>query len=133
MISVTFKAVANPIKRSLTNVKMQQLCLIAQQFRTLDREVTSQLIVTFLYIAAHNPCHKQALEEDLNFSTASASRNVDWLSHHHRLNKPGLGLVMKTKDPSNLRRYILELTPKGESFVNQLEDLLNDSNLEGGC
>lgn len=128
--SVTHHGVSDPIKKELTNSTMWSLCQIQQQFRTLDREVTAQLVVTFLYIASHNPCHKQALEEELDFSTASASRNVDWLSHHHRLSKPGLGLVMKTKDPTNLRRYILQLTPKGESFVQQIEDLLNDYNLE---
>ena len=103
--------------------------LVLQEFRQLDREVTAQLVVTFLYIASHNPCHKQALEEELNFSTASASRNVDWLSHHHRLNKPGLGLVMKERDTTNLRRYILSLTPKGEQLVQTIEDLLNDYNM----
>jgi DNA-binding MarR family transcriptional regulator len=120
---------ADPIKRQLTNSVMNRITLVIGVFRELDREVTSQLIETFLYIAAHNPCHKQALEEDLDYLTSSCSRNVDWLSHHHRLKKPGLGLVMKVKDPSNLRRYILHLTPKGEALVKHIEDLLNDPNI----
>lgn len=103
--------------------------LIMQEFRLLDREITAQLIVTFLYVSSHNPCHKQALEEELGFSTASASRNVDWLSHRHRLSKPGLGMVMKERDPSNLRRYILSLTPKGEQLVKTIEGLLHDHNM----
>ena len=124
------QAVSDPILSRLTNERMKSQMLILQEFRLLDREVTAQLIVTFLYVASHNPCHKMALEEELDFSTASSSRNVDWLSHHHRLSKPGLGLVMKEKDPSNLRRYILTLTPKGESLVQRIEDLLNDYYLE---
>ena len=117
---------SDPIKKALTNTAMWKQCQIQRHFQTLDNSVTAQIAVTFLYIASHNPCHKQALEEELGFATSTASRNIDWLSHHHRLDKPGLGLVMKTRDPSNLRRYILQLTPKGEQFVKQIEDLLND-------
>ena len=95
-------------------------------FRELDREVPAQLIVTYLYVAAHNPCYKTQLERDLGFLTASCSRNIAFLSHRHRLNKPGLGLVRKDADPTNLRRLIISLTPKGEQLLQRIEDLLND-------
>ena len=63
----------------------------------------------------------KAKDVDLEFTTASCSRNIAWLSHKHRLNKPGLGLVNFERDPSNRRRYIVELTIKGRALINTLE------------
>lgn len=82
------------------------------------------MLATFFYVASHNNCHKQALEEDLSFTTASSSRNTDWLSKIHRLNKPGLDLIIKEVDPNNKRRQTLRLSPKGEQLVKFIEDLL---------
>jgi len=92
----------------------------------MDREIPAQVIMTFLYIAAHDNCHKQALEEDLNLTTASSSRNTDWLSDHHRLNKPGLGLIIKSQDPVNRRRIVLKLSHKGRLLINAIKDALDD-------
>ena len=36
----------------------------------------------------------------------------------------GLGLITKTTDPSNRRRHLLSLTPKGESLVKLLKDII---------
>lgn len=90
----------------------------------MDREIPGQLVSAFLYIASHNPCHKQAMEEDLDFTTSSASRLTDWLSDYHRLGKPGLGLIAKTKDPTDFRRIQITLTPKGESLARQMTEHL---------
>ena len=46
----------------------------------MNREIPGQLVSCFLYIASHDGCHKQAMEEALNLTTASASRNTDWLA-----------------------------------------------------
>ncbi len=77
-----------------------------------------------LYVASHDRCHKGALEEDLNISIASSSRNTDWLSKDHRLNKPGLDLIRKSLDDSNRRRQVLSLTKKGEDLVKQIKTIL---------
>jgi DNA-binding MarR family transcriptional regulator len=37
-----------------------------------------------------------------------------------------MGLVRKYKDPTNMRRMIAELTPKGLSMVSQIKEILND-------
>tara|TARA_X000001382_G_scaffold7323_1_gene5555 strand:+ start:316 stop:726 length:411 start_codon:yes stop_codon:yes gene_type:complete len=114
----------DPLRRQLTNDKAARLLKVIQLIRLLDREMPAQVIASFLYVASHNHCHKQALEEDLDFTTASSSRNTDWLSDQHRLNKPGLGLIKKQQDPANRRRQELILTSKGESLLKQIEDLL---------
>jgi DNA-binding MarR family transcriptional regulator len=92
----------------------------------MDREIPGQLVSAFLYIASHNPCHKQALEQDLGFAVASSSRTTDWLSDHHRLGKKGLGLIKKYPDPLNRRRVVLALSPKGEALIRQMKELIYD-------
>ena len=114
----------DPVKRQLTDDKANSLLKFNEVLRQLDREVPAQVISCFFYIAAHNPCHKQALEEDLGITTSSASRNIDWLSRYHRLRKPGLGLIEKTTDPSNHRRIICSLTPKGVELIQTLKNTL---------
>lgn len=99
------------------------MLIAIERLRVLDREIPAQLVSCFLYIASHNPCHKEAIEEDLGYTSASSSRNIDYLSDKHRLNKPGLRLIVKERDPSNGRRILLYLSPKGEQLVN---DLRND-------
>jgi DNA-binding MarR family transcriptional regulator len=116
----------DPLRRQLTDPSLLGLSKIIDLFRLMDREVPAQVIMTFLYIAAHDNCHKQALEEDLNMTTASGSRNTDWLSDHHRLNKPGLGLIIKSQDPVNRRRIVLKLSQKGRLLINAIKDALDD-------
>ena len=114
----------DPLKRQQTDYRLADTLAAFDLLRTLDREIPGQLVSAFLYVASHNPCHKQAMEEDLGLTPASSSRLVDWLSDYHRLGKPGLGLVSKCKDPSNLRRVIVELTPKGQELADKMKSLL---------
>jgi len=114
----------DPLKRSITNDSTLQILKAFERLRTLDREMPAQVVSTFLYVASHDPCHKQAIEEDLCHSTAAASRNIDWLAGRQRLSKPGLELVEKYRDPSNGRRFLCRLTPKGQALARDLiEDL----------
>ena len=110
----------DPLARQLTSPRLGRLLEAVELFRVLDREIPAQVISAFLYVASHNPCHKQSLEQDLGFTTASASRNTDWLSTVTRLKKPGLGLIHKYRDPSNNRRVLLSLTEKGEELAQKL-------------
>ena len=112
----------DPLKRQQTSRTTAKLLQAFELLRLMDREIPGQLVSAFLYIASHNPCHKQAMEEDLGFKVASGSRTTDWLSHYHRLGKPGLGLIKKAQDPTNRRRVLLELTPKGEALIKQMKE-----------
>ena len=72
---------------------------------------------------------------------ASVSRNTDWLSKNHRLNKPGLDLIVKERDPSDMRRQILKLTAKGSDIHNKILSILygdtkphsRDHDMAAGC
>ena len=114
----------DPLRNQLTDPEVEQLLEAINLIRILDREVPAQVLACFFYVASHDNCHKQALEEELDMPTASASRNTDWLSKAHRLNKPGLDLIIKETDPSNRRRVTLRLSPKGKMLIKQLKEVL---------
>ena len=107
--------------REITDIDIAKLAQAIEHFRTLDKEIPAQVIATFLYVASHDDCLKGDLEKALAFSTASGSRNTDWLSAYHRLNKPGLGLIIKYRDPNNRRRQVLQLSDKGRVLVKELK------------
>jgi|TARA_R100000081_G_scaffold77507_1_gene43977 DNA-binding MarR family transcriptional regulator len=113
--------------RVVTDYQMAKLAQAIEHFRTFDKEIPAQVIATFLYVASHDDCTKVDLEKALAFSTASGSRNSDYLSDFHRLNKPGLGLIAKYRDQTNRRRQILKLTPKGRILVKQIKEILYGS------
>ena len=97
-----------------------------KKFMVLDPEMPLQLQLTFLYIASHDGCHKQALEEDLDMTKGSGSRNTDWLSAHHRITeRSGLGLISKMEDPSDRRRDRFFLTRRGKELVRKLKTSIN--------
>ena len=106
--------------------KIARLLAGIQTIRYLDREVPAQTIVCLLYVASHNPCYKAEMEKAINISTASGSRNTDWLSEKHRIGKDGMGLISKSVDPADprARRVILKLTKKGEMFIENLKSII---------
>jgi DNA-binding MarR family transcriptional regulator len=116
--------VVDPLLKRRTDPDLEPLMKVINLFRLQDEEVPAQLITVFLYIASHNPCHLQAIEEDTGLSPNSTSRNTDWLSTHHRLGKPGLGLIRKIVDPKNRRRRMAELTRKGEMLAATIKEEL---------
>ena len=87
--------------------------------------MTGQVVSCFLYVASHNNCHKQALEQALQLSTASSSRSTDILSKGRRgRNKPGLGLITKVEDVDDSRRQTLQLTADGKLLAQQFKDII---------
>ncbi|MGR8025151.1 MarR family winged helix-turn-helix transcriptional regulator, partial [Burkholderia cenocepacia] len=67
-------------------------------------------------------CTMTDLQTNLGMSQASCSRNVSALSEWHRLEKPGLGLIVATPDPMERRRKIVRLTDKGEQLAVSLTE-----------
>ena len=97
--------------------------------RTQHRELPAQAVTVLFYIASHNPCHKQAIEEDQELTTASCSRMIALLTDgpiRPGVKTKGLGLVKKYTDPSSHRRVMLSLTPNGERIIHLFKTLLDD-------
>jgi hypothetical protein len=119
----------DPLKRSLTDDTAAKLLDAWELLRTQHKEVPAQAVTVLLYVASHNPCHKQAIEEDLNLSTASCSRSINFVATDPARpgkSTDGLGLVQKYHDESNYRRFLLKLTPKGEQFIDRIKSIIYD-------
>ena len=114
------------LRRKLTDDKVDRLLKVINLLRLYDREVPAQVLATLFYIGSHNDCHKTALEEDLNFTTASSSRNTDKLSKDHRLGKAGYDLIVKEVEEVSPHRQRLRLTKKGEDLMTQIKSILYD-------
>ena len=118
--------------RGVTDSDIEKLAQAIELFRNSDsentKEIPAQVISTFLYVASHDDCNKIDMERALNMSSASGSRNTDWLSGFHRLKKPGLRLIIKYRDPSNRRKQILQLSAKGRRLAQELKNILYPEN-----
>ena len=117
----------DPLKRLETDDKLHRVLTAWEILRTQHREIPAQAVTVLLYVASHNPCHKQAIEEDQSLTTASCSRMIDVLCDGHGrrgVKTPGLGLITKTTDPSNKRRHLLSLTPKGEQLSKLIKQMI---------
>ena len=90
-----------------------------------DGNMPLQALQCFLYVCSHDKCHKSRMEQDMGLSTASGSRNTDYLCAQNRFKVAGLNLITKEVDPLNKRRTILRLTPLGVRIKNELLNELN--------
>ena len=89
-----------------------------------DGNMPLQALQCFLYVCSHDNCDKAKMELDLGLSTASGSRNTDYLCSQNRYKTAGLNLITKEVG-FNKRRKVLRLTPLGVRIKN---DLLNELN-----
>ena len=105
-------------------------------FRKLKKDMPSQTISIFLYIAIHS--EKNAIpfieiQKKLNMAQSSVSRNINFLSKYSYRNKieknkrvegliriQGLDLVNTFEDPMERRRKLVELNKKGKDFYNSI-------------
>ena len=118
----------DPLKRLETDSELNALLTGWEMLRTQHREIPAQAVTVLLYVASHNPCHKQAIEEDHGLTTASCSRSIAFLTEgsiRPGVNTKGLGLIKRYTDPSNGRRHMLCLTTEGEHFVRTFKSIIN--------
>ena len=54
----------DPLKRLETDSRLNLLLTGWETLRLMHREIPEQAVTVLLYVASHNPCHKQAIEED---------------------------------------------------------------------
>ena len=99
-----------------------QLFKAIEEFRGVDPEMPAQGVALFLYSAIYPGCTMADLQKNLGMTQSSCSRNVSALSEWHRLEKPGLGLIVATPDPMERRRKIVQLTEKGQQLAVSLTE-----------
>jgi DNA-binding MarR family transcriptional regulator len=116
----------DPLRNQCTDARLDKIRKAFDLLRLMNREIPGQLVSCFLYIASHDGCHKQAMEEALNLTTASASRNTDWLaSGRWGVESKGLGLITKEKIKGD-RRIALRLTSEGRDQARTMKSIIYD-------
>ena len=110
--------------RQISDLQIDRLRKVMDLMRVFDEQIPAQVFCTFFYVASHEGCTNTDICKDLELKPSSASRCTDWLSEYHRLGKPGMGLIVKTKDRFDSRIKRLHLTSKGKLVVQQIKELL---------
>jgi DNA-binding MarR family transcriptional regulator len=118
----TDSAPASTVSYEKLAVKRLANCIV--EIRKHQAELQAQTIHVLLEVAIQPGLNMSELMRKTGLSQASCSRNVMLLSDRDRHDKPGLGLVRSELDPIDNRRKIVRLTPKGETLVSQLADLV---------
>ncbi|NDH63599.1 MAG: MarR family transcriptional regulator [Alphaproteobacteria bacterium] len=95
-------------------------------FRDLDNLCPAQTVQCFLFIASaqNDDIHMRNLQDQMGMVSSSTSRNVAYLSKHHRSGKPGLDLVETYYDPNDGRYKRVKLNTKGGQLKARLIDLI---------
>lgn len=109
-----------------TDLKLGRLQRSVDLLRLFDNELPAQVISVFFYVCAHNGCSTKEMPKALGLAQSSISRCTDWLSDYHRLGKPGMGLIKKTKDPLDGRARRLHLTFKGQMLMEEIKEIVWD-------
>lgn len=111
--------------KPISSEGMYRCFLVLEVLRSTGlREFPMQLASMFFYIASHDGCLQQELEEACSQSNSAVSRNVDWLGAMNRRGEPGLGFVRREKDHIDGKRWRVWLTPKGEQFCRLVQHQL---------
>lgn len=104
---------------------------VLQEFRKLvadklgKQDVPPNIVVVFAAVAANPGRSLKELQEATGLGQAVMSRSCSMLGRGKpSANEPGLGLVVTEEDPTNYSRKIVNLTPKGEKFVAQIDQKL---------
>lgn len=93
-------------------------------FAVLDpTHLPVHFIQVFLLVAEKGKVTFREIEETLNMSNSAVSRTVMALGETHRKGKQGFELLEVIPDPSEGRRFLVQLTSKGQAFKRQLEGL----------
>lgn len=100
-----------------------------QRFSQYDLKMQISTAMTLLYIARHQDRPEGVTTADIQnwvgLKTAAASRNSNyWGDGAKDMPNSGFGLITVTENPNDRRKRELRLTPRGEAFVNQLEEIL---------
>lgn len=96
----------------VTNSRADHVGACVQVLLELDPAFTMTALSIFLYVVAHDGCHKQAIEHNLDVQYATSSRVLAYLEK--------LGLVKRQADSENYRRTKVFATEYGQELFNKL-------------
>lgn len=99
---------------------LNELINALETFSKVDGEVQIQTMLCFLYVARRGNCTQKDVEIDLRLTNAAASRNISYWTERRFDRRPGVGFIERREDDNDRRYKVLQLSPKGQSFLNQL-------------
>lgn len=82
------------------------------------------LPLVFLLVAQHKGIGAARLCQLTGLSQSAMSRNITALTKEGKKDEPGLGLVVKTIDPTNPRAHSIHLTKEGRALAARLAEVL---------
>jgi DNA-binding MarR family transcriptional regulator len=100
---------------------IQKLLDVIAIFRRLDPHFPIQWVFAFLYIAGHEGCLVGDVARVLRVVPPTATVVLN------SLGKPRLGLITRSRNPSNRREKRVVLTPRGKALVRQIRTTLESS------
>lgn len=110
--------------------ELHTLMMLADAIRLIDDNMPLQTLAVFVAVAQHEPISISALGEMVGLAQSSASRNVAALSERHWLKRPGANLVMFESDPADIRRKLVQLSPKGRRVIDQLVNIIHEGKVD---
>ena len=93
-------------------------------FAVLDpTHLSVHFVQVFLLVAENERLTFREIEKTLNLSNSAVSRIVMAMGDTNRKGKPGFDLLEVVRDPSENRRFLVQLTSKGQAYKRQLEGI----------
>jgi DNA-binding MarR family transcriptional regulator len=108
--------------------EINRLLTALEQFRSINPNMPVQQVQTFLYVCNHENdpegCNVKDLAVALDYSLASASRNIAAFSELTRHKRAGPALLEATENFFNRAHKNISLTAKGRRLRQTLEELV---------
>ena len=105
--------------------KIEIYMKFVHMFRDMDAEIPLTTVAVFLTVVQKGNITMKEMVKLLGISQSSCSRNVAYLAQYHRLNKPGLNLLVTMEDPQERRRKIVSPTQRGLRVVEQMRSMVS--------
>ena len=104
----------------------KNLLKIIEEMRKFDSHMESQTIAVFFYVCQYGAVDGVSMKnisKELGLAQSTVSRNCYKLSDKIK-EKPGIGLLQSFEDPTERRRKLVRLTPRGKRVHSTLSELV---------
>jgi DNA-binding MarR family transcriptional regulator len=111
------------VNMSLTgeeNKVLHKVALTIQLLRNVHPTMSAQTAHTFLLCVLNEGASLSEIVRMSGFKLPTVSRIILDLGLRNRKREPGLGLLVTTTDPHELRKKVIKLTDKGHTLVRQI-------------
>lgn len=101
------------------------LMLALEPFRDIRPTMPLQYVYTFLQVATEEGKTSTEYAKNLDVSVTVMTRHILDIGPRNREQSAGFGLVNAERDPQDLRRHRVRITPIGKALVRRIMNALN--------